>query len=178
MRAPALYRDWPAVCGALSPWCTSSISDSGRMEAPLPLLRFCSISLLSNFPSFSFLNSLSLFGTTGLHIFLVLETLLFSLIQKYVSLHISVQVSIPPRSLLFLLWLSQVLLFFILMAPVPFLQSICQSHFSIGFYYLICVCLPCRFQAQQVPCWFFPLMYPQHFTWCQAHRNARYITAA
>ena len=34
-----------------SPGCTSSISDPGNLEAPLPLLWFCWVSLLSAFPS-------------------------------------------------------------------------------------------------------------------------------
>ena len=50
-RAPALYRARPAVCGALSPGRTSSGSDPGNLEAPLPLLRFCPSSLLSAFLS-------------------------------------------------------------------------------------------------------------------------------
>ena len=50
-RAPALHRDRPAMCSMLSPGCTSSISDSRKLEAPLPILRSCQISLLSTFPS-------------------------------------------------------------------------------------------------------------------------------
>ena len=42
--APALYRDWPMSVAAF-PRHTSSIGDSGKLEAPLPLLRFGSISL-------------------------------------------------------------------------------------------------------------------------------------
>ena len=46
--APALYRDWPTVCGMFSPrptpGRTSSVRDSGRLEASLPLQRFCLIS--------------------------------------------------------------------------------------------------------------------------------------
>ena len=37
------------VCGALCPWRTLSPSDPGNLEAPLPLLWCCSISLLSAF---------------------------------------------------------------------------------------------------------------------------------
>ena len=44
VRAPALYRDRPTVCGVLSPMCTFSISDSEKLEAS-------PISLLSTFPS-------------------------------------------------------------------------------------------------------------------------------
>ena len=50
VRFLALYRAWPTVCGMLSPWCTSSVSVPGNLEAPLPLLRFCLSSLLSTFP--------------------------------------------------------------------------------------------------------------------------------
>ena len=39
------------VCSELSPGCPSSNSDSGNLEASLPLLRLCLISLLSTFPS-------------------------------------------------------------------------------------------------------------------------------
>ena len=38
-------------CGTLYLGGTSSVSDSGRLEAPLPLLWFCPSSLLSTFPS-------------------------------------------------------------------------------------------------------------------------------
>ena len=46
----------PLLCLACSVWFTlpqhtSSVSDPGRVEAPLPLLRFCLVSLLSMFPS-------------------------------------------------------------------------------------------------------------------------------
>ena len=48
-RALALYRARPWVCGRLSSQCTSSVSDPGRLETPLPLLRFSPSSLLSTF---------------------------------------------------------------------------------------------------------------------------------
>ena len=47
---PALYGD-QSLCGALPPGHTSSISNSGKLEAPLPLLQFCLIFLLSTFQS-------------------------------------------------------------------------------------------------------------------------------
>ena len=50
-RTPALYQAQYEVCGALSPGHTSSVSDLGNLEAPLPLLRFCPSSLLNAFPS-------------------------------------------------------------------------------------------------------------------------------
>ena len=49
-RAPVLYHTWPMVCGALSPGGTSSVSDPGRLEAPLPFLGFCPSSLQASFP--------------------------------------------------------------------------------------------------------------------------------
>ena len=50
VHASALYRDPFTVCGVLSFGRTSSISDSGKLEPSLPLLRFCPISLRT-FPS-------------------------------------------------------------------------------------------------------------------------------
>ena len=38
---------YPQVLVRFPPWCTSSLSDSGKLEASLPLLQFCPISLLS-----------------------------------------------------------------------------------------------------------------------------------
>ena len=49
VHALTFYRDWPTVCGVLSPRRSSSISDSRRLEASLLLLQFCLISLLSVF---------------------------------------------------------------------------------------------------------------------------------
>ena len=49
--APALYQYWTSVYDELSPRHPSSFSDSGNLEASLPLLQFCPISLLSTFPS-------------------------------------------------------------------------------------------------------------------------------
>lgn len=47
----ALYQDCTVICSELSPRHSSSYSDSRNLDASLPLLRFCLISLLSTFPS-------------------------------------------------------------------------------------------------------------------------------
>ena len=49
--SPALYRYCPVVCGELSPGRPYSSCDSRNLEASLPLLGFCLISMLSYFPS-------------------------------------------------------------------------------------------------------------------------------
>ena len=48
---PGLYRYGTSVCSELSPRRTFSNRNSGNLEASLPLLGFCPISLLSTFPS-------------------------------------------------------------------------------------------------------------------------------
>lgn len=48
---PALYQYQTTVCNELSSGHPSSYSDSGHLEASLPLLQFCPIFLLSTFLS-------------------------------------------------------------------------------------------------------------------------------
>lgn len=79
--------------------------------------------------SFSFENSVCLFGTKALHIFLLFKTLFYSLTQNCVRLQTYLYMSIAPWSL-YLLRLDHILPCFSPIAPREFCQSIC-SWFSL-----------------------------------------------
>ena len=76
--APALYQYWTQICGELSPGYPSSYSDSGNLDASLPLLQFWPISLLSTYLS----------GKTQAQIFKVLASpgLAFCVLEAFTTL--------------------------------------------------------------------------------------------